>query len=166
VRACFTCPAASYYINTHSRYRWCSKPGFLSANAYLLGNQESRNRDPPPPSGPTLSVDYYLPDQDRHRSGLHCYANDHLRGTTEHDPDIPPLQRALDRKDYLTDSESDNEDGYGDFKPTLERVRKILVPPAPAKVEEAAAPAGKGGKDAKKGAPAAAPAPAPGKYTG
>jgi hypothetical protein len=70
-----------------------------------------------------------------------------------------------DKKDYLTDSESDNEDGYGDFKPSIARVRKLLKPPPP-KVEEAPAPTGKGGKaDPKKAAPApaaaAAPTPAP-----
>lgn len=144
--------------------RWCSKPGFLSANIYLLANQESRNRDVPPSSGPNLSTDYYLPDEDRHRSGLTCFSKDHLRSAFEHDAEVPPLQQALDKKDYLTDSESDNEDGYGEFKPTIERVRKILQPPPPPKVEETAAPAGKGAKDAKKGkgAPTSTPAPAGG----
>ena len=147
-------------------FSWCSKPGFSSANIYLLSNQESRNRDAPPPSGPNLSTDYYLPDEDRHRSGLSCFSRDHRRSAAERDPEVPPLQQALDKKDYLTDSESDNEDGYGDFKPSVQRVRKILQPPPPAKVEEAAVPAGKGGKDAKKGkgAPAPAPAPAAGTY--
>jgi hypothetical protein len=66
-----------------------------------------------------------------------------------------------DKRDYLTDSESDNEDGYGDFKPSIARVRKLLKPPPP-KVEEAPAPTGKGGKaDPKKAAPAPAAAPAP-----
>ena len=140
---------------------WCNKAGFLSTNIYLLGNQESRNRDPPPAPGPNLSSDYYLPDGDRHRSGLGCYSRDHLRGPLEWDADVPPLQQRQDKRDYLTDSESDNEDGYGDFKPTLARVRKLLIPPPPKIVEPVAVLAGKGGKDAKKGAPAAAPAPAP-----
>jgi hypothetical protein len=72
------------------RSTWCSKPGFQSANIYLLANQESRNRDPPPPPGPTLS-DYYLPQADRHRSGLGCFAKDHLR-EHEWDADVAALQ--------------------------------------------------------------------------
>ena len=134
----------------------------MSTNIYLLGNQESRNRDSPPIPGPTLSSDsYYLPDGDRHKSGLGCFSKDHLRGPLEREStsEVAPLQTQQDKRDYLTDSESDNEDGYGDFKPTLERVRKLLLPPPPKKVEEVAPPPGKGGKDAKKGAPAPAPAP-------
>ena len=149
----------SYYLLPMFRvYRWCSKPGFQSANIYLLGGQESRNRDPPPPSGPNLSSDYYAPDNDRHRSGLSCYAHDHLRGALEHDGDVAPLQQTQDRRDYLTDSESDDEGGYGDFRPSLERVRRILHPPsAVTKAPEAAPAPTKGGKDAKKGGAAPAP---------
>ena len=133
----------------------CERAGFLSTNIYLLGSQESRNRDDPPPPGPTLT-DYFNPDTDRHLSGLNCYARDHLRGPLEKDPDIAPLQTRQDKADYLTDSESDNEDGYTNFKPTMERVRKILHPP-PKKVEPVVVdPKAKGGKAAP--APAAKPA--------
>lgn len=115
-------------------FRWCRQPGFLSANIYLLGNAESRNADPDPQPTPVLS-DYHLLDNDRHASGLGCYSKDHLRAPLEKDAEIKPLQRAQDKKDYLTDSESDNEDGYGDFKPTMEKVKKLLVPPPPPKVK-------------------------------
>eukprot|EP01034_Spumella_vulgaris_P029722 gene29722-36814_t len=138
-----------------------SRPGFLSANLYLLGGQESRNNDPPPPPGPTLS-DYYLPDGDRHRSGLLCYANDHLRGPVERDRDLAPLQSKQDKADYLTDSESDEEDGYGEVRPSIARVKQILRPPA--QKEEVAVPdpkaaKGKAPPPAKKGAPTPAAAP-------
>lgn len=115
-------------------HRWCRTPGFLSANIYLLGNAESRNRDPNPAATPVLS-DYHLIDNDRHASGLSCYRRDHLRAPLERDGEIKPLQRCQDKKDYLTDSESDNEDGYGDFKPTMEKVKKLLIPPPPPKVQ-------------------------------
>ena len=60
---CLTCP-----FNVNS---WLSQPGFLSANVYLLGSQESRNRDAAPAvPGPTLS-NVYKPDSDRHASGPH-----------------------------------------------------------------------------------------------
>ncbi len=137
---------------------WCNRPGFLSTNIYLLGSQESRNRDLPPPPGPTLS-DLYLPDQDRHRSGLHCYARDHLRGTLESDPDIAPLQSRQEKADYLTDSESDSEDAYASARPTITRVRQILQ--APPKVEEPVAvdpkAKGKAPPPAKKAAAPATP---------
>ncbi len=99
----------------------------------MLGNAESRNADPDPLPTPVLS-DYHLLDNDRHASGLCCYSRDHLRAPLEADGEIKPLQKAQDKKDYLTDSESDNEDGYGDFKPTMEKVKKLLVPPPPPKV--------------------------------
>jgi hypothetical protein len=99
----------------------------------------------------------------RIRSGLGCYAKDYLRGTIEWDADVPALQQQQDKRDYLTDSESDDEgaDAYGgmDFKPSMTRVRKILSAPPPVKVVETPAAAGKGAKDAKKGAPAVAVAP-------
>ena len=78
--------------------------------------------------------DFYLPDNDRHASGLTCYAVDHLRAPLERDKEIRSLQIKQDKHDYLTDSESDNEDGYGDFKPTMARVKKLLEPPPPPKV--------------------------------
>ena len=115
-----------------SKYRWCNQPGFTASNIYLLGGQESINRDPPPSSpGPTL-VDYYLPDNDRHLSGLSCYAKDHLRNAIEWDHDIMKLQHRQNKNDILTDSESDNDDdAYGDYKPTMARVRMLLKPPPP-----------------------------------
>lgn len=113
-------------------YRWCNLPGFTASNIYLLGGQESLNRNPPPSSpGPTL-VDYYLPDNDRHLSGLSCYAKDHLRNAIEWDHDILKLQHRQNKYDILTDSESDNDDdAYGDYKPSMERVRMLLKPPPP-----------------------------------
>lgn len=119
-------------------------------NYYLLGSQDSRNRDPPPSlPGPTLA-DYYLPDHDRHMSGLSCFGTtDHLRSATQWDQDISALQERLDKNDYLTDSESDNEDVYGTIKPSIQRVRVLLNPPPP-KVEEPVI-TGKGGKAPAKG---------------
>jgi len=113
-------------------YRWCNLPGFTASNIYLLGGQESLNRDVPPSSpGPTL-IDYFLPDNDRHLSGLSCYAKDHLRNAIEWDHDITKLQHRQNKYDILTDSESDNEDAaYGDYKPSMERVRMLLKPPPP-----------------------------------
>lgn len=99
----------------------------------MLGNYESRNRNPPPPPGPTLSTDFYLLDTDRHASGLSCFARDHLRGTSEWDPDVAPLQRKQDKEDYLTDSESDEEEDDPEYaksiRPSMDKVRKILRPP-------------------------------------
>lgn len=115
-------------------FRLLSEPGFLSAQTYLLGSFETRcQNDNPPAPGPTL-IDFFMPDGDRHTSGLHCYEQDHLRAPVENilnslDPDIPMLQKHLDPADHLTDSESD-EDGEAyasaDGKPSLRRVRKIL----------------------------------------
>jgi len=139
-----------YQADPSLRSEWGSSAGFLSANIYLLGNQESRNRDAPPAPGPTLS-DYYLPDGDRHRSGLGCFARDHLRGDLEWDADVAPLQSKQDKRDYLTDSESDSEEGYANLKPSLHRARKLLQPPPPK--EEPVVPAGK----SKKGEPAPVP---------
>jgi hypothetical protein len=141
--------------------RWIAQPGFLSANTYLLGAHETRNRDPPRPPGPTL-VDVYLPDTDRHTSGLFCYIQDHERGTLQRDPEVAALQSKQNKADCLTDSESDNEDGYGQSKPTIKRVRQILRATAvsvPA-VEPATATAGgdKKGKAAASSVPVTAAA--------
>jgi hypothetical protein len=106
--------------DTSLRTKWSSLPGFTAINTYLLGSYESRCTDPPPLPGPTLS-DYYLPDQDRHRSGLCCFENDHKRTLTQHDPDIRPLTYKQDKQDILTDSESDDEDGYKKPPPTLKQ---------------------------------------------
>ena len=119
------------YSNNVHVYRWCNLPGFTASNIYLLGGQESLNRDVHPSSpGPTL-IDYYLPDNDRHLSGLSCYAKDHLRNAIEWDHDITKLQHRQNKYDILTDSESDNEDAYGDYKPSMQRVRMLLKPPPP-----------------------------------
>jgi hypothetical protein len=110
----------TYDPDTSLRTKWSSLPGFAAINTYLLGSYESRCTDPPPLPGPTLS-DYYLPDQDRHRSGLCCFENDHKRTLTQHDPDIRPLTYKQDKHDILTDSESDDEDGYKKPPPTLKQ---------------------------------------------
>jgi hypothetical protein len=127
-----------------------SKPGFLSAHTYLLGSYASRIRDPLPPPGPTIT-NFYMPDQDRHPSGLYCFSNDHKRGMLDPDPDVAPLQSRLAKEDYLTDSESDDEDGYAGEAPSLAKVRALLQAHKPIAVEEVEDDK-KGGKGLKKGA--------------
>jgi hypothetical protein len=100
-------------------------PGFLSVNTYLFGGHENRSVDPPPPPGPTL-VDFYMPDVDRHRSGMNCFARDHYRGLGDIDADIPNLQVKQDIADNLTDSESDDEEGYVAPAPSISLIRKLL----------------------------------------
>lgn len=146
------------------RNRWQAEgAGYLSSHYYLLGQAESRWRDAHVPAmGPLLS-DYYQPDHDRHVSGLHCFARDHLRDVHEWDADVAPLQRQLDPKDKLTDSESDNDDDfyYASLKPSMEKVKAVLRPPKKEVVEEPAKGAkGKATAPAKTPAPAT-PAPAP-----
>ena len=140
---------------------------FSSVNTYLLGQAESRWRDEKqiPPIGPTLLFDYYHPDHDRHASGLNCFRQDHLRNTNEWDPDVLPPQENADPEDYLTDSESDNDDEFaGDgshisHKITVKQVKKMLKPSAPPEPVAVVDPKAKG-KDAKgKAAPAPTPAP-------
>ncbi len=109
-------------------------------NRYLLGSYESRNTDPPPFPGPTLS-DYYLPDIDRHRSGLHCFEQDHLRMLSERDHDLEARQHRQDNLDILTDSESDDEQGYIAPPVTIEKARLLsrvtaVVDVIPAVVED------------------------------
>ena len=72
--------------------------------------------------------------------GLTCYSSDHLRGLLEKDGDVGALQTHQSKQDCLTDSESDNEDGYSgpDRKPSMGRVRKILTAPPPPPKEEPA----------------------------
>jgi hypothetical protein len=70
------------------------------------------------------------------------------------DPEMAPLQSRLAREDYLTDSESDDEDGYASEVVTLANVRALLrahkrAPPEVV-VEETTTSKGKGG--GKKGA--------------
>ena len=110
----------AYDADTSLRSQCSHLPGFNSINRYLLGAYESRNKDLPPLPGPTLS-DYYLPDLDRHRSGLNCMDKDHKRTLTQHDPEIKPLALRQDKVDVLTDSESDDEDGYKNPPPTIEQ---------------------------------------------
>lgn len=140
-------------------------PGFMSAHTYLLGSYASRIGDPYPQPGPTLS-NFYMPDGDRHGSGLCCMRNDYTRALLEDDHDVSPLQLRLAREDQLTDSESDDDEVYDQPKPTMRTVKDILhfQPPPPVEVEEV--PAAKGKKGAKKLEPAVpapvveAPAPA------
>jgi len=139
------------------RDRLLREPGFNSANTYLLAGQASRFLDDPQPtSGPSL-IASYLPDMDRHASGLSCYAQEQFRRVTQPDLDLGPIRRKQDREDVLTDSESDEEDPEPKPRPSLEMVRSFLSRPA---AEEApqTKPAGKGkGKaDAPKAGKAAA----------
>lgn len=112
------------------RTEWMSGNTFKSVNRYLLGAHESLSKAKVPPPGPTLS-DYYLPDDDRHKSGFSCWQqHDHFRAVWEKDTDVAPLQRQQDKADYLTDSESDDDEAYPDPPPTMKRVRKLLKPAA------------------------------------
>lgn len=81
---------------------------------------------PVPPLSATLSH-LYLPDLDRHPSGLQCLRKDHLRSLTGHDPDITPLQHKQAKADCLTDSESDEEDKYTAPLPSLRNARSLLA---------------------------------------
>jgi hypothetical protein len=69
----------------------------------------------------------YLPDLDRHPSGLRCLKNDHLRSLTGQDPDITPLQHKQAKADCLTDSESDEEDKYTAPIPSLRSAKSLLA---------------------------------------
>jgi hypothetical protein len=72
-----------------------------------------------------------------------------LRGLTEKDADVGPLQIQQDRQDCLTDSESDNEEAYAAAGlPDLKKVRKILSTPfvVPPPVKEDAPPPAAGGR--------------------
>jgi len=107
------------------RSSWLHLPGFRAVNTYLLTGQETRNTDPAPNPGPTL-IDFYMPDSDRHSSGLQCFANDHTRSYAEEDADVGPLQTKQDKNDQLTDSESDDEETYLVAKPSIELARSII----------------------------------------
>lgn len=107
------------------RSMWLAVPGFQSVNQYLLAGQETRNTGVAPPVGPTIS-DYYLSDQDRHLSGLYCFSRDHLRSLVEEDLDVAPPQFAQDQGDVLTDSESDDDEGYVAERPSIQRARKLF----------------------------------------
>ena len=107
------------------RSLWLETPGFQSVNRYLLAGHETRSTAVAPPVGPTIS-DFYTSDQDRHLSGLYCFARDHLRTLVEDDVDIAPPQQAQDKGDVLTDSESDDDEGYVAERPSIARARNIF----------------------------------------
>ena len=96
---------------------------------YLLGGLESKCTSSGggdlPPYGPTLS-DVFMPNMDRHSSGLNCLKRDHLRGLTGVDLDLAPMQNKQSKFDYLTDSESDEEDKYSTPPPSMKRVQALL----------------------------------------
>jgi len=115
----------SYDEDGSLRSTWLAAPGFQSVNCYLLAGQESRNADVAPPVGPTIT-DFYLSDQDRHLSGMYCFSRDHLRSLTELDLDVAPPQMAQDKGDVLTDSESDDDDGYVADRPSIQWARRIF----------------------------------------
>jgi len=123
-------------------------PGFESAHTYLLASYSSRIGDPFPPPGPTLT-DFYMPDTDRHGSGLFCMSNDHQRALTEEDHDVRPLQNRLAREDCLTDSESDEEESYHIPPPSMDLVKQVLRPPTPPPAEEVNSAPEKGKKGKK-----------------
>lgn len=79
---------------------------------------------------PTISR-VFLPDTDRHKSGLYCYENDHLRLPFESDPDLPDVKRGVvDKEDVLTDSESDDDDAYPTIRPSIARNRTMWRSPS------------------------------------
>jgi hypothetical protein len=93
-----------------------------------------------------------MPDTDRHASGLFCFAKDHLRATTEEDSEVPPLRLAQEKEDYLTDSESDNEDAYQTHRPSMSGVKEMLNLPIVKEVKVDAVPDPKAKKGAEKNA--------------
>jgi hypothetical protein len=116
-----------FYNLSSLHNRWLKSPGFGSTNIYLLGGLERVTPNTPvPPPAMTLSH-LYLPDLDRHPSGLQCLKNDHMRSLTGVDPDITPLQHKQAKADCLTDSESDEEDKYTAPIPSLRCARSLLA---------------------------------------
>ena len=125
-----------------------------------------------PPMGLTLSH-FFMPDLDRHQSGLHCLKADHCRALTDPDPEVAPLQNRQAKADCLTDSESDEDEKYTVPVPSMRTVRKLLsgkllrkVPVTGAVIEEKTnvgknAKAGKGTKAKSATATAAATVVAP-----
>jgi hypothetical protein len=57
---------------------------------------------------------------------MYCFSRDHLRSLVEDDADIAPLQVAQDKGDVLTDSESDDDDGYVAERPSITKAKKIF----------------------------------------
>lgn len=94
----------------------------------MLGSYTSRIGDKLPSPGPTLT-NFYMPDLDRHKSGLFCQGNNHLRSILEDDTEVAPLRYCQEKADYLTDSESDNEEAYHYERPSIYRVREMLQLP-------------------------------------
>lgn len=105
--------------------RMLETPGFHAAQCYLLASYTSRIADSLPPLGPTIA-DFYLPDADLHASGLSSFSTDYHQSIHALDSDIPSLQEKLMSEDYLTESESDNDDDYQVPKPSLDKVKEIL----------------------------------------
>ena len=127
----------------------------------MLGGRESCSVDPIPPAGPILS-ESFLQDVDLHTSGLHCFARDHTRGVLDSDPDVAPIQECPDPKDYLTDSDSDDDDVYVPIKPSIQEARRIITTPkiSPRNIPDPTPqPAGKGKAAPPGKAPAAPPTP-------
>jgi len=121
-------PFAEHFVfdeDNSLRSEWMKTPGFQSVNRYLLAGHESRTAGQVPPVGPTIS-DFYVSDTDRHLSGMYCFSRDHLRSLVENDVDIAPLQVAQDKGDVLTDSESDDDDGYVAERPSIAKAKKIF----------------------------------------
>ena len=107
------------------RTKLCKERTLRTVNSYLLGNRLTTTRSELPKAGPTLT-DSFFANTDRHKSGLHCWDSDERRETVEYDVNIAPLQTMQDKADYLTDSESDNEDEYEIEPVSMKKVRKIL----------------------------------------
>lgn len=110
----------------NSDFRLLSLPGFDSAQTYLLGGYKGRVADFPIPS--STITDFYLPDSDIHGSGLCCSSLDHRTALADEEFTMTSLHQKLSREDYLTDSESDDDEVYPDLKPTFSSVRDILHP--------------------------------------
>ena len=101
-------------------------PSLTSVQTYLLGGYEGRVGNLPTPS--STITDFYLPDSDIHGSGLCCSSLDHRTALADEEFTVTSLHQKLSREDYLTDSESDDDEVYPDLKPTFSNVRDILHP--------------------------------------
>eukprot|EP01039_Chlorochromonas_danica_P010230 gene10230-11324_t len=158
-RPCLEAHELVYHPDDSLRTKWSENQlGFGAANEYLLGGIDSLQRLEPsqlPECGPTL-IDYYLPNHDRHVSGLNVFEHDDQRDLLTWDRDIRPLQATLDKEDLLTDSESDEDEAYVVEKPTMKMVKALLAAPV-VREEEKVDPKAK--KDPKKDAKAKDKAP-------
>lgn len=113
----------------------------MESNSSTDTNNDS-DRTNIPPMGLTLSQ-FFMPDLDRHPSGLHCLKNDHHRAVTDPDPEVASLQNRQAKADCLTDSESDEDDKYAAPVPSMRTVKSLLsgklqrkIPAAGAAIEE------------------------------